>query len=509
MATRQRRVSAEHKIPGAEIPSLLESEGMRLAGLALLSFIVYLPALFAEFNWDDDALIRNPLIREARGLMDIWFHPSRMRDFEEHYWPVTYTSFWLEYRIWGMHAAGFLFTNVVLHSINSLLLYFIVTRFSSRGAWLAAALFAVHPAHVEAVGWAIARKDLLSAFFYFSAFLAYLKFTETRGLKFGVAAMALYALAMLSKSIALTLPVALAIVISTQDRRREYKRLSLLVPMLILGIVIAYLDWRWGKQVVRNPGTELDGMERLALAGRNLGFYFSKVVWPFNFMAIYPRVMPSAIELGRWVAYAVAFIPLALFASGGSRSVRWMLASWAIFAITLAPVLGFVDFGFMLAAFGADRYQYLASAALIAPFAIACVAMGRRLDSKSIRLKKMAAVFLLIVLGALTFSETMKRRNQTSLFTANLARNPGSWLVHEALGAALARSNNLKEAIAHYKKAHELEPRSVRIMSVLARMLVNANQPDEAAEIYRQWLAIQPDQPEARAELQKLINPSP
>lgn len=138
--------------------------------LSLLVTICYYPTFDAEFVWDDSIFVDEPLIQQWSGTWDIWLSPREIR--EGHYWPVVYSSFWLEHRLWGLEPAGYHAVNVLLHLANCLLVWILMVRLDLKGSWAVAAVFAVHPLHVDSVAWIIERKDLLSALFYVAAMLA-------------------------------------------------------------------------------------------------------------------------------------------------------------------------------------------------------------------------------------------------------------------------------------------------------------------------------------------------
>ena len=189
--------------------------------LGLLIAVSYFPAVLGDFIWDDAVITGAAPIRDLSGIWQIWFSPGDIVH-EGHYWPLVYTSFWLEHKLWGFAPAGYHVVNIVLHFVNTLLLWRIVARLAHHcigagGAWAVAAVFAVHPLHVESVAWVIERKDLLCALFYLAAVLVWMRFIDTpqqdktlRGRRY-FTALALFVAALLSKSIAVTLPLALAI----------------------------------------------------------------------------------------------------------------------------------------------------------------------------------------------------------------------------------------------------------------------------------------------------------
>ena len=136
----------------------------------------YLPAiLWGDFIWDDLPMIDTLAVREAGGLRQIWLSPAEIKA-EGHYWPLVYTVFWLQHKLWGFSPAGFHLVNVLLHVANTVLVWHLMRRLKVPGAWLVAAVFAVHPVHVESVAWVIELKDVLSGLLYLSALLAWIRF---------------------------------------------------------------------------------------------------------------------------------------------------------------------------------------------------------------------------------------------------------------------------------------------------------------------------------------------
>src|ERR1041384_1658982 len=145
------------------------------ASIVLLTVLAYQPVWHAGFIWDDDYHVsNNTTLRSLDGLGWIWFEPGAT----PQYYPLTHTSFWMEYRLWALNPAGYHVVNVAMHALNSILLLLLLQKLQVKGAWLAAAIFALHPVHVESVAWITERKNVLSGFFYLSGLLAYLHFLD-------------------------------------------------------------------------------------------------------------------------------------------------------------------------------------------------------------------------------------------------------------------------------------------------------------------------------------------
>ena len=131
---------------------------LQTLALGILVGASYAPALGAGFVWDDVIFTEEPVVHAWSGLWNIWFSPADIAN-EGHYWPVVYTSFWLEHKLWGLAPLGYHAVNILLHLVNVLLVWRLLHRLAAPGAWVVAAVFAVHPLHVESVAWVIERKD--------------------------------------------------------------------------------------------------------------------------------------------------------------------------------------------------------------------------------------------------------------------------------------------------------------------------------------------------------------
>ncbi len=175
--------------------------------LAIVTFVAYQPAWNAGFIWDDDLYVtHNGSLRSAGGLGRIWSQPSS----SQQYYPLVFTSFWLEYQLWGAQSAPYHLANIFLHALNAWLLWRVLRRLEVPGALLAAAVFALHPVEVESAAWITERKNLLSAAFYLLAMLAYFRFRPLRrearvdswNWRFYPLVMALFLGAMLRKTVA-------------------------------------------------------------------------------------------------------------------------------------------------------------------------------------------------------------------------------------------------------------------------------------------------------------------
>ena len=470
-------------------------ETLAALALALLVAASYGPAFLAGFVWDDEAFTEAGAVRELSGLGRIWFSPSEIKD-EGHYWPLVYTTFWLEHKLWGYAPAGYHVVNVLLHLANTLLLWRIARRLPLHGAWPLAALFAVHPLHVESVAWIIERKDLLSGLFYLTAFLAWLRFTEEtrpgRGARHYLLALALFALGMLCKSIVVTLPAALLIWHWWKRGRVTGADLLRLAPFVAVGAAMAAADVSFYN--VREPvSLDYSALERVLIASQALWFYVGKLFWPGGLAVIYPHWEVSAGDAVAWV-YVAASSGVALGLWFLRRRVgRGPLAGVSFFVVTLSPVLGFVDYGYMQFSFVADRHQYLAGIGLmLVVVGGAAYGVGRLPPGLWRRGAAGAGVAVLAVLAALTWRHAEIYRDGETLFTHIIAHNPTARFAHRNLGEALTVEGRWEEALAAFRIAVEHAPDDDRDHSNVGAALIMLDRLDEAEEPFRRALALDP-----------------
>jgi hypothetical protein len=337
------------------------------------------------------------------------------------YYPLVHTSFWLEYHLWQLDPFGYHLVNVLLQAVNAILLWRVLEKLQVRGAWLAAAIFAIHPVHVESVAWISERKNLLCGAFYLSSLLAYLRFRPLGTVPRGSAerqagetpaplrnqpvenrlgrwywlALALFVGAMLSKTVACTLPVTILVVTWWKRGSIKQRDLGLVTPFLAVGAALGFVTvwveiYRTGAS---GAGWSFTSFDRVLIAGRALWFYAAKLLWPENLTFIYPRWTIDAGDWRQWMfPLGAALVALALWAMH-RRIGRGPIAAAAFFIITLGPALGFFNVYPMRYTFVADHYQYLASIGLI----VAVVAAGARMfQERALRMTVSLAVLGLL-----------------------------------------------------------------------------------------------------------------
>ena len=483
------------------------SEGRQGRGLALLAIVVYVPACLGGFVSDDWIFVTEPLIRRLDGIVSIWLSPSEIPR-EDHYWPVVYTSFWIEHKLWGFNPVGYHAVNVALHALNSVLLWRLLLRLSVPGAWLVAAVFAVHPVHVESVAWIIERKDLLSTAFYLGAVHAWLRFTRAPGAGRYLLCLALFVAALLSKSIAVTLPAALVLLQWWREGRVTLRDVARLAPLFAVALGITLADLAFYRSRI-DYAFDYSLVERALIAARALWVYAWQLVWPAYLPVLHPRweVRPGD-PLG-WLALgALAALGAALWLAR-HRIGRGPLAGVLFFALTLSPVLGFLDFSFMRFSFVADRFQYLASVGPLAVLVGGAVHRAARLRAGArARAGAIAAAAVVVAaLGALGWRQCGVYLDDLTFARHTVARTPQHYIGHTLLSHELSAVGRHEEALAAARRAVDLsegrrgiDPGAAYL--ALGGALLAQDRPVEAEAALRQALAQWPRARRAGPRLQ-------
>lgn len=483
-----------------------------IAATWLLTLGVYAPAMRGGFIWDDDLTVtKNPMLRTAEGLRLIWFKPGATLQ----YYPLVFTSFWVEYHLWGLQPFGYHLVNVLLHALNALLFWLVLRRLSVSGALLAAGIFALHPVHVESVAWITERKNVLSGFFYLAALLAYLQFNpldtkapkRTGGWGYYGLAVLLFLCALLSKTVTCSLPAGL-LLLSWWKRDRVGRRdLAALVPLFVLGASLALVTiWMEEHHVgARGETWALSFVERCLIAGRALWFYAGKLVWPQNLSFIYPRWQ---IDSGIWWQYlfplAAVAVMLALWLMR-RRIEKGPVVAVLFFAGTLVPALGFFDVYPMLYSFVADHFQYLASMGLITLGVAAGTAFAGRFGQRGRYVGSTSGVLVVVLLGLLTWKQGRHYKDLETLWRDTLAKNPTAWMAHNNLGVVLDHNGNLEEAQAHYSQALRIKPDYAEAHNNLGGVLADRGNYEDAILHYGEALRIKPDYADAHYNLGRTL----
>lgn len=472
--------------------------------LAIATLLAYFPATRCGYIWDDDVYVTgNPLLTAPDGLRRIWFS----LDSPSQYFPLVYTTFRIEHALWGLNPAGYHWANILLHTANALLLWRLLTRLRVPGAWLAAALFALHPVQVESVAWITERKNVLMGFFFLLSLRAWVEFignATKRKWMFYALALVCYALALFSKTTACTLPAALLLVLWLKKRPVDWSSIAEIAPFLLLGFCMGLVTVWWERfhQGTQGKLFAMGPLERLLVASHAIWFYAGKLLWPTDLAFSYPRWTVSAANPTAWLWLLALAGSAALIFCARRTTGRGVEVPAIFFVATLSPVLGFIMLYTFRYSFVADHYQYLAC---IGPLALAAAATSTLTESylprKLAWLKPASCAILLALLGALSWKQCAVYADLPTLWKSTLAKNPESWLAHNNLGLELVRQGKMDEAIKHYRKALQINPDYEEVHSNLGEVLIQQGQTGEAIVEFHKALQINPSFLEARNNL--------
>jgi tetratricopeptide (TPR) repeat protein len=486
--------------------------------IALVTGVAFLPTLDNEFvNWDDEInLVDNPHYRGLGWTQLRWMWSTVHMG---HWIPLTWMTFGLDYLLWGMHPVGYHLTNLLLHIANAAAFYFLARRLLGLAlsgllnrdrvglplsAGFASLFFALHPLRVESVAWATERRDVLVGLFYLLALLAYFRACELgeRGQGWYWGSLGLFVAALLSKSMAVSLPVVLLILDTYPLRRLGWARgwwgkqvrwvYMEKLPFVFLAVAATVIAFPAVSRL-NNMSTldQLSVLDRLAVSAYGLSFYLWKTIVPLNLSPLYE--MP--VDLDPWagpfiLSYGVV-LAVTVVALACRRQLPGLPAVWLAYVVILLPVIGIFHNGPQIAA---DRYTYLAGSgwAIVAgAFLLSCWQERRFLVLRS------AAMCILAGLGVLTWNQTRVWHDSETLWTHVLATYPKSAFAENNLGVVLAQRGKWVEAIEHYRQALRINPDHASAHNNWGAALARQGKLDEAIERYRKALQIRPDYADA------------
>lgn len=460
-----------------------------VAFIAIAVFVAYWPAVHGEFIWDDEEYVSgNELLTAPDGLRRIWLST----DAPSQYFPLVYTTFRIERAIWGLDTTGYHVTNIVLHILNALLVWLILRKLSVRGAWLAAAVFALHPVHVESVAWITERKNVLSTFFYLLTVLSWMKFRDRSDWRFYVLAVLASALALFAKTTACTIPAALLLVSWFRRERIGLREWGLMMPFAALGTAMGLTSIWWEKNKQGTTGEDFDFTmpERVLIASRALWFYIGKLVWPARLAFSYSRWEINSSQPIQYL-WSACWVSVAAVLWRSRRMVgRGPIAALVFFVAALVPMIGFFSLYTFRYSFVADHYQYVASIGPIAVVAAALVVLGDRMKQA---VRRGLSVFVLFVLAVLTWDQAHAYKDFEHLWRHTIRKNPVSWMAHNNLAALLNEQGRYDEARPFAEESLRLNPDSWTAQATMGHLLMHEGRPEESLPYFRRAIELRPD----------------
>ena len=529
--------------------------------VALLTFLVYLPALQNDLiELDDVAYIRdNPHIRSINGELLRW---AFFQFYAANWHPLTWISHAADYALWGLNPMGHHLMNIILHAINSLVVVLLVARLldaskergvetgsvgflSDRTALITACvtglLFGIHPVHVESVAWVSERKDLLCALFFLLSIMAYTKYTgrrqrvvrkqraEDRGQKAEgirqqttnsadtnttavqgnifihkqyLVSLVLYILALMSKPMAVTLPVVLLILDwYPLHRIKSFKALREAsvekIPFFVLSLLSSIVT-----MTAQQTGGAMKMMAvvplstRVFVAIQSLVAYLEKMLLPLNLIPFYPYPKDISLFSFKYASAIMLSVGITAACAVLAKKQKFWMSAWGYYVITLVPVLGLIQVGEQSMA---DRYTYLPSLGpfLIAGLGAAWIADKLRFVRKGGAISLLLAVSFMVLIGSLlsyaTFHQVGLWRNGIKLWSFVIEREPTRVpFAYLLRGRAFEKDGEVEKAVADYTKAIALNPRFTEAYNNLGMIYGKARIYDQAIEIFSRSISLDP-----------------
>ena len=483
--------------------------------LILATVLVYWPVTGFDFlNYDDDVYVwQNPNV--LGGLSDKGIGWA-FTDLETGNWhPATWWSLMLDVEIYGPKPGGFHFTNLLLHLVNIVLLLYVLFRMTGA-LWpsvLTAALFALHPLHVESVAWIAERKDVLSTLFWLLTMLFYLRYVEKRASGRFLLVILAFTLGLMAKAMLVTLPFILLLLDywplgrvrfggagSTGDPLNRLAPAMLVkekVPLFLITIIaggIAMLTQRGAGAVVILE--KLPFPDRLANAMTSYAAYLYKMVWPTQLAVFYP--FPE--HANQLVIISISLLVLVLISVLAIRLRKnepYVLVGWLWYLGTLVPVIGLVQIGDQSMA---DRYTYIP---LIGIFMALAWGLNRLGHKRAGLRKPLTAICTaaVLVLAVVTWFQVQKWQNSETLFRHALAVTERNPVAHNNLGMVYMDSNQPKEALPHFREAITYNPNHGIYWANLGTALLQLGRPAEAIPPFQTGLKLDPTLTRARINL--------
>ena len=486
-------------------------------GLVLAVFAVYWRVGGFEFiNFDDpDYVTENNAVKNgltAGGIVWAFTH-----FYASNWHPLTWISHMLDFQLFGLHANGPHLVNVALHAANSVLLFLLLWRLTGaqwRSA-MVAALFALHPLHVESVAWISERKDVLSTFFGLLSLLAYVKYVNQSkaqgpGSKVSYAwAIGFFAFSLLAKPMLVTLPFLMLLLDFWPLQRFEnanspggpqFRKVAIeKSPWFALAAASCVVTF-----FAQKTGGAMLSMEHLPLSARvenAVTAYFDyilKTFWPSRMAVFYP--LPHDPSSGLWLAAGI-LITISVIAVLTINRWPFLLVGWLWFLGTLVPVIGLVQVGTQAMA---DRYTYVPLIGLFIAIVWGFAEMFR--TTRATRaIGTVAAAIVLTTFAATTISQLQYWKNSIALFSHALEVTKDNAPANNNFGTALAALGQKQDALAHYAEAVRIQPDNARYHNNLATALLRAGRRDAAIEEYQTTLGVDPKFAEAYSNLGALF----
>ena len=461
--------------------------------LTVVTFAVFWQVNRFDFiNFDDPVYVtENSYIQSGITLAGIRWALSTTH--AEFWHPLTWLSLMLDYQLVGLNAGGYHITNLILHILSALLLFWLFNRMTGaiwKSAFVAA-FFAVHPLHVESVAWIAERKDVLSAFFWMLTLCLYVYYTEKPVIKRYLPVVSCFVLALLSKPMVVTLPVIMILLDYWPLKRFEFREVNFVLwqlkekmPFFILSaffsIITLFAQY--------NSLADIFPLSsRIANASISFVIYLEKTFWPRDLAVFYP--FPAQIPLWQVSGAVLLIIVISAAVIVMAKRLPYLFVGWLWYAITLLPVIGIIQVGDFAMA---DRYTYLPLIGIAVG-----LAWGIPFLMTSTVIKKIflfpTAISVLIILSILTTQQCGYWKNSITIFNHALQVTINNALAHNNIAPPLVEEGEISKAIDHYDKAIGINPNYSDAYSNRGNAYARLGQYQRAIEDYDKAIRLKHD----------------
>jgi Flp pilus assembly protein TadD len=479
--------------------------------IVLLTFAVYLPVVPGSFVMDDERLISsdNPLVNGQFTPASIWFQTD---------FTLTDIAWWLEHILFGQNHAGYHVVNIVLQAVSALLLWRLLARLKIPGAWLAAALFAVHPVCVNSVARVAELKNTLSLPFFLASLIAWLRYESAtlypaeqnsnasrhcaKGTLWLTLSLVAFVLALMAKTTVVMLPVVMLLCALWQRGRIALKDVLHTLPFFVLSVAFGLMSiWFQKNQALATGPLGLQPAsfaERLAGAGYVFWFYLGKDLWPFNLNIEYHRWNIDPGTVTAWLpdlAAGAVFILCLVFWRGWGRHVLFGLGC---FVVLLFPALGFFDAQFEALWHVSDHLQYPALPAIVALVAAALAGLNKTVF-------RLTAVVLLVGCSISCYKYAYVFGKEERLMRDTIAKNPRAWGAHNDYGVILANGGDFSNALNEFTLSAQYNPNNAEARMNLGYAFLLQQNYAAAESNYLAALTLSPHEAEAHKMYARLL----
>ena len=482
-----------------------------IAAIVAMTVLSYAPIVHNGFvNYDDNQYVfNNPNVKGGITQRSIIWAFTNLNI---SYWhPLTWLSHMLDCEIYGLRPLGHHITSILIHIINSVLLFLLLSKMTGtvwRSGFVAAA-FALHPVHVESVAWVAERKDVLSGLFWILSMLAYVHYAERPNVRRYAIVLLTFVMGLMSKPMMVTLPFALLLLdywpldrfILRQDKTSSPADISIIcqkaslwrlleekVPMFVLSAALSVITFVAQKQV--GVVASLEAMPLHIRAVNSLGSYYHyimKMLCPKALAVLYPPPTQMTTD-----AAAMAVMGVAVLLVLWGRGRRWLVVGLLWYLGTLVPVIGLVQSGFQIMA---DRYTYIPSIGVFIIIAWGAAEIFAKLSHPK-SLATAAGAGVLIVMVLMTQNQVRYWRDSATLFEHAIAVTKNNYTIHYNYGLDLLEQGQYEEALQHFKEASRICPRYLEARGNICITLLAQKKLDEAISCFSDALKERNDWPE-------------